>query len=254
MIAARTAIVLLVVACWDSWRLLAGRIDDPAAAVMIVLLAGGVCWHAWQQGDRQVPVLPLALALLAYAVASIVGPALLQIAIAAGALLLAATGGARLPRLPMLGLAALLLPVLPTLDFLLAYPMRRVSAAITVTMLRANGMDVSLNGIALEWQGQSLLFDGPCSGVRMLWASLVLASIVALVGKQPPLAYARTLAIATTIAIVGNALRAASLFYIEHGRIAHLDGPIAHEAIGILAFTLVAIGMLVVLRPKWSVQ
>lgn len=250
MIPARTALGILALACWDAWRLLAGRAGDPAEMAMLAVLAGGLAWRAWQLHDRQVRALPLAGALVCYALASVTGPALLQIGVAAGAMLVAATAGIRLPRLPMLGLAALLLPVLPTLDFLLAYPLRRVSALITVGLLRGNGMDVGLSGVALEWQGQALLFDGPCSGVRMLWASLVLASIVALAGAQRPLAYARTLLIATAIAILGNALRAASLFYVEHGRIERLQGPVAHEAVGMIAFALVAAGLLAVLRPQ----
>jgi len=251
MIPARTALVVLALACWDAWRLLVGRASDPAEMAMVALLVAGLMWRGWQLRDRQVRALPLGLALTGYAVAAATGPALLQIGVAACTMLVTATAGIRLPRLPMLGLAALLLPVLPTLDFLLAYPLRRVSALITVGLLRGNGMDVRLNGVALEWQGQALLFDGPCSGVRMLWAALVLASIVALTGAQGPFAYARTLLIATTIAILGNALRAASLFYVEHGRIERLQGPAAHEAVGIIAFALVAIGLLFVLRPQW---
>ncbi|MCW4463586.1 exosortase/archaeosortase family protein [Sphingomonas sp. BT-65] len=254
MIPARTALILVGLACWDAWSLLAGRASDPAEMAMIALLAGGLAWRGWQSRDKQVPALPLAGILLCYALVSVNGPALLQIGVAAGAMLVAATAGIRLPRLPMLGLTTLLLPVLPTLDFLLAYPLRRVSALITVGLLRANGMDVGLNGVALEWQGQALLFDGPCSGVRMLWASLVLASIVALAGAQRPLAYARSLLVATAIAILGNALRAASLFYVEHGRIERLQGPVAHEAVGVIAFALVAAGLLAVLRPQWRPQ
>lgn len=254
MIPARTALVLLAVACWDAWRLLAGRATDPAELLLIGVLGGGFAWRIWRPGTRQVRALPLAAMLAAYAIACITGPALLQIGVAAAATLMAATVGTRLPRLPMLGLATLLLPVLPTLDFLLAYPLRIVSAAITVGLLRANGLDVGQNGIALEWQGQSLLFDGPCSGVRMLWAALVLASIVALAGQQGPFGYARSLLIAMTVAVFGNALRAASLFYVEHGQVEQLRGDAAHEAIGVIAFALVAVGLLAALRPQWRLQ
>lgn len=253
MIELRTAIMILTLACWDAWRLLVGRAGDLAELGMIALLSLGLAWRIRECGREQVRALPPAIMLAGYAVASITGPALLKIGIAVGIVLHVATAGMRLPRLPMLGLAMLMLPMLPTLDFLLAYPLRRVSAAITVGLLHANGVDVGLNGIALEWQGQSLLFDGPCSGVRMLWASLVLASIVALAGQQRPLAYARSLLIATTVAVLGNALRAASLFYVEHGQIEQLHGDAAHEAIGIIAFVLVAAGLLALLRPqrKW---
>lgn len=254
MIPVRAALILVGLVCWDAWRLLAGRASDPAEMAMITLLASGLAWRGWQLRDRQVRALPLAGILLCYALASATGPALVRIGLAAGAMLAVATAGSRLQRLPMFGLAALLLPVLPTLDFLLAYPLRRVSALITVGLLRANGMDVGLNGVALEWQGQALLFDGPCSGVRMLWASLVLASIAALASAQRPLAYVCALLMATTVAILGNALRATSLFHIEQARIEHLKGPVVHEAVGVVAFALVAIGLLAMLRPRWRPQ
>ncbi len=254
MIPAWPALILVGLVCWDAWRLLAGRASDPAELAMVALLAGGLVWRVGQLRDTQVHALPLAAILLCYALASVAGPALLRIGLAAGAVLAVVTAGARLPRLPMFGLAALLLPILPTLDFLLAYPLRRVSALITVGLLRANGMDVGLNGVALEWQGQALLFDGPCSGVRMLWAALVLASVAALAGGQRPLAYARALLIAATIAILGNALRAASLFHIEQAGIERLQGPVVHEAVGVVAFALVAAGVLAVLRPRWRPQ
>lgn len=251
MISSRIAMVMIAAACWDGWRLLAGRIDDATTAVLVLLLACGAGWRFVAIGGARVPAPVLAAALAGYAIACLTGPALLQIGVAAGAIVLVAFRGVALPRLPIAGLAALLLPILPTLDFLLAYPMRRVSAAITVALLRMDGVEVALNGIALEWQGQSLLFDGPCSGVRMLWAALVLASLVALASRQEPLAYARTLALATAIAVFGNALRAASLFYLENGYVERLQGPVAHEAIGVLSFVLVAAAVVAMPRLQW---
>jgi exosortase/archaeosortase family protein len=253
MIPARWAMIVVLIACWDAWRLLAGRIDDFTSACLVLVLAGVAGWRFLASKVTELPGAALAAALAIYAVACLTGPALLQIAIAAGGLVLVAFRGTALPRLPMAGLAALLLPVLPTLDFLLAYPLRRLSAVITVLLLRMNGIDVTLNGIALEWQGQSLLFDGPCSGVRMLWAALVLASIVALAQGQGPLAYLRTMAMATLVAIGGNALRAASLFYLENGFVERLRGPLAHEAIGTLSFVLVAAAVVAMPRVRtWA--
>ncbi|MES2339163.1 MAG: archaeosortase/exosortase family protein [Pseudomonadota bacterium] len=243
MIAVRTALAMVMLACWDAWRLLAARIDDATTAALVLALVGVIAWR-FAVSRAPVPTGLIVVALLGYALACMTGPALLQIGAAAGALVLVGFRGSGLPRLPIAGLAVLLLPVLPTLDFLLAYPLRRASAAITVALLRMNGVEVTLNGIALEWQGQSLLFDGPCSGVRMLWAALVLASIAALVGRHRPPAYARTLAVATFIAVAGNALRAASLFYLENGYVDRLQGPVAHQAVGVLAFVMVAVAVL----------
>lgn len=240
MIPVQSAMVAVLVAGWNAWRLLLGRIDDPTSAALIVLVAAMLGWRFAVSGALRLRAWPVATGLVLYAIACVLAPALLQIGVATGVLTIVASCGMRLPRLPLAGLAVLLLPVLPTLDFLLAYPLRRLSAIVAVVLLRMNGVGVTLNGIALEWQGQQLLFDGPCSGVRMLWATLMLASVVALVRHHRPLAYAATLAVATAIAVLGNALRAASLFYLESGAIYQLQGPVAHEAVGLLSFAMVA--------------
>lgn len=244
---ARLALLLALGACWDAWRLLAGRIDDAASAAPIAAFVAALAWRmARAEKPAPVPRAQLGALLLLYLIASLTGPALVQIG-AASALVatLAWHGcGRSLPRLPMIGLALLMLPILPTLDFLLAYPLRRVSGMLTVALLRLNGISVSLEGIALEWHGRLLLFDGACSGVRMLWASLILASLIALVHGFGPWRYVRTLAVAAAIAVAGNGLRAASLFYLEHGYAAPLGGPVAHEAVGMMAFVLLAAAIL----------
>ncbi len=243
MIALRVAMALSLVACWDAWRLLIGRVDDLTSAALILLVAGALAWRFVVGAALRIRAWPVAAGLVLYAIACLTGPALLQIGVATGVLTLVGSHGLRLPRLPLAGLATLLLPVLPTLDFLLAYPLRRVSAIITVVLLRMNGVGVTLDGIALEWRGEQLLFDGPCSGVRMLWATVMLASLVALVRRHRPLVYAVTLAIAIVISVLGNALRAASLFYLESGAIEQLRGPVAHEAVGLLSFAMVALAV-----------
>lgn len=249
---ARAALLLVVAVSWDAWRLLAGRIHDAAGAMLVLALVGAVGWLACR-GDRaaRMPGPLIADLLLLCAAATILGPALLQIGAAIAATALAAwhCGGRGLPRMPLIGLALLALPVLPTLDFLLAYPLRRVSAMLTVGLLRLNGMSVGLEGVALQWHGRRLLFDAPCSGVRMLWAGLVLASLIGLAGRFGPGRYALMLGAATAIAIVGNALRAASLFYLENGFVAPLEGPVAHEALGIVSFCLLAAAIAAAARP-----
>lgn len=52
------------------------------------------------------------------------------------------------------------------------------------------------------------------------------------------------------LTIAGNAIRAASLFYVENGFVAHLSGPIAHEAVGIVSFGLLALATAVAVAPR----
>lgn len=250
---ARLALLLVAAACWDAWRLLAGRVADMSGALLVLALLGALAWGRRRaEVDARVPPGLLTLALLGYALASLAGSPLLQIGVAVAATTLVAWHGTdrRLPRLPLVGLALLALPVVPTLDFLLAWPMRRVSALLTAGLLRLNGVAVDVEGVALVWQGRLLLFDGPCSGVRMLWASLVLASVLALAGRFAPWRYAQALVLASGIAVAGNALRAASLFYLENGFVAPLAGPVAHEAVGLMAFVLLAVATMAALRGR----
>jgi exosortase/archaeosortase family protein len=250
---ARTAFLLALAVCWDAWRLLAGRLDNGASAAPVAALAAALAWRMLRAEHSQpVPRLQLAGLLLLYALSTATGPALLQIGVAVGLVTIVAWHGSgrSLPRLPLLGMALLMLPILPTLDFLLAYPLRRVSGLITVALLRMNGVSVGLEGIALEWHGRLLLFDGACSGVRMLWAGMILASLLSLIGGFSLLRYVRTLALATAIAIAGNGLRAASLFYLENGYAAPLGGPAVHEAVGVAAFLLLGLAIIAAVHRR----
>lgn len=241
---ARSALALAALVQWDAWRLLAGRIEDAGAAIMLLVLAIGLIGMI-ARGSREARVPPVLVAagLATYAVACVTGPALLQIGVATSvlALLSRATMDRPLPCLPLVGLSLLALPVISSLEFLLAWPLRRLSALLAAGLLNMNGLVVGLEGVALEWQGRQLLFDAPCSGVRMLWTCWLLVSVLALAGRFAPGRYALAIGGATLLAVAGNALRAASLFYLENGFLAPLEGPIAHEVIGMLAFLLVAL-------------
>jgi exosortase/archaeosortase family protein len=242
----RIALVVVLAACWDAWRLLAGRVEDAAGSTMLLVLLGALGWRLWRMKPATRISAPMLVGLLgAYALATWTGPALLQIGAAVFAVTILLSGDARsVHRWPIIGATLLALPILPTLDFLLAYPLRRISVLITAALLRMNGMGVSVEGVALEWHGQRLLFDGPCSGVKMLWAALMLASLIAFAQGAGLVRYAGLLAIAVAAAVVGNALRAASLFYLENDFIAPLQGPVAHEAVGIAAFAMLALAIL----------
>lgn len=242
MIPARIAAVIVLVAGWHSLWLLAGRAHGAGLATTVAL-GLAVAWGL-VRAEHRLSAARLAAALAAMAAAAVTGLALLEIGATIGALLLCAVAR---PRWPMLALALLALPVLPTFDFLLAAPLRQLSALITVGLLRLNGVGVGLQGVTLEWHGRQLLFDGPCSGIRMLWAMLVLASLIGVVRCLPPLKFALLLMLATALAVVGNGLRAASLFYLESGFIPILSGPIAHELVGLAAFALVTGGTLAML-------
>lgn len=245
MIPARYAAAIVAGAGWHGLALLAGRADGAGLATtltLVVLLA----W-ALRRASHWVSDLRSLMALAAIVAAAATGIALPQIAAVVFALTLCALPR---PRPPLMALALLAVPMLPTLDMLLAWPLRRVSAFITVALLRLNGIGVGLEGVAIEWHGRQLLFDGPCSGVRMLWAMLVLACLIAGIRRLPLTRFLLLLGAATGVAVIGNALRAASLFYLESGFVPALTSPAVHEAVGLAAFALVGGGTLALLARR----
>lgn len=253
---AGTALVLLPVLFWDGWRLLAGRFGDGPSAAPLALIGLAVALPAFRAiaagTAAPVPLAPLSLALALYSAALLWGPVLaaVGVAVVATALLCRHVAGARLPRAPLAGLGLLALPILPSLDFYLAYPMRVAGAGLAAALLRLNGLAVGVEGVALSWNGSLLLFDAACSGVRMLWASLFLVSAVGLFAGFGPGRYARSIAVAAALATGGNAVRAASLFYVENGFAERLQGPAGHEAVGILTFILLAAAILFLVAPR----
>ncbi|WP_112383124.1 MULTISPECIES: archaeosortase/exosortase family protein [Sphingomonas] len=235
MIPARVAALLVAGGGWHGLWLLAGRADGVGLGTTLAL-AAALGW-ALVRATHAVPERDVALLLAGSALASLSSTALIEIEVVVAGLYRCADAR---PRWPVLALTLLAVPVLPTLDVLVAWPLRRASALATAGLLRMNGVEVGLEGVALEWHGQRLLFDGPCSGVRMLWALLVLASLAGAVERASPLRFAGLLAVATAVALAGNALRAASLFYVEAGFVAVPGGHAMHEAVGLAAFTVAA--------------
>lgn len=247
---------VMLIAFWDAWRLLAGRFGDGMSALPLALIMLAVTVPALRRlpdgtWPRVAPMLPAALLVL-YAAATVAAPALVQIVVAVVAVLVTGykASASRLPLPPLIALGLLVLPVMPSLDFYLAYPMRVICANLTAGLLRLNGLSVGVEGVALSWHGALILFDAACSGVRMLWASLFLVSAIALVAGFDARRYAGAIGIAVALAIAGNALRAASLFYVENGFVEHLSGPIAHEAVGIVSFAMLALLTAIAVAPR----
>lgn len=252
----RLALVLTPLLFWDAWRLLAGRFGDGLSALPLALVGLAAAAPALRRiaaGHAQpVPLGWLSFALACYVAAALAGPALpgAAVAVVTIALLCRRIAGDSLPWPPLVGLALLALPVLPSLDFYLAYPMRLAGSAIAASLLRLNGISVGVEGVALSWNGSLLLFDSACSGVRMLWAGLFLVSGVGLAAGFGPRRYARAIVIAVAVAIAGNAVRAASLFYVENGFAGPLQGPLAHEAVGLISFLMLALVTLFCAAPR----
>lgn len=242
---------LLILAFWDAWQSLGARTDTLESTLPIALVASAVAaqllWRIVRgQPLRPLPVLPFAGALLVYAAACLVTPPLIRIAVAAVttlcALHFASDGDAF--KGPFIGLILLALPVMPTLEFYTAYPMRRISATITVHLLDLQGLYAVQEGVALRIGERMFEFDAPCSGVRMLWASCFLVSAVGLLRRFDWMHYAGALVLATVMAVLANALRASSLVYVEAEVFPIARGEWLHAGVGVAVFVMSSVLLL----------
>ena len=249
-------VLLLAVggACWSAWLELAARTPNLATALPLLLVLA--TFVAPLRGARLQPVAmpPLVLLLLTYAAAVLLAPPLIRIAPAVLAMCycLHAARHGNAPSSSFFGLVLLALPVLPSLEFYAAYPVRRAAIAVSAALLRMNGVAVEVQGLALQYGGQLVQFDAPCSGVRMLWTCWFLTSALAYLYRWAWGHYSLALLLATCIAIAGNIVRATSLFYVEAKLFVVDEAPWLHEAVGIAAFcmTTLALCAALLLRPR----
>lgn len=255
--AALLAMVVLVFTFWHAWALLAARtVNAETIAPLTVVTAAAAAPMAMRLLRRQplstVPILPLIACLAAYVAACVWAPPLARIAVAAITILfvLCVAGRGSLPQVPFLGLALLALPVLPTFEFYFAYPMRLASAAITVQLLGMQGLAAVQDGLALRVDGRLFEFDAPCAGVHMLWAGCFLASAVALLQSVSTARYIVSLVLAAAFAVVANAVRAASLVYVEAGVFPLANPDWVHPAAGVAAFVMSSAALLVCMQAR----
>ena len=240
-------------ACWSAWLELAARTPDLYAALPLLMVVAALSVPLLRgPKPAAVPLMPLVLLLFVYATAVVLGPPLLRIAPATLALCycLHAARADGAPHASFYGLVLLALPVLPSLEFYAAYPVRLAAIHVSAALLRMNGIAVGTEGLALRFGTQLVQFDAPCSGVRMLWTCWFLASALAYLYRFDGWRYARALLLAALLAIAGNILRATSLFYLEAKLLAIDETPWLHAAVGVAAFCLTALLLCLVVRPR----
>jgi exosortase len=139
-------------------------------------------------------------------------------------------------------LLILSLPIVATLQFYLGYPLRRLTSLVSVPLLRAAGFAVKATGVTLEWAGERVVIDAPCSGIRMLWTGLFLSAVLACGRRLPPRKAWRLLSCTGLIVFGANVGRASVLFWREtRGNTALTGG--AHEGIGLFFFAVAAAGI-----------
>lgn len=134
-------------------------------------------------------------------------------------------------------LAILCLPIGPSLQYVLGYPLRRTAAVIAAWLLPGN---VRAVGCGLTDGRLEVFVDAPCAGAAMLASSLTLAAVSALIFGLGMAGTLLLLFSGLLCALGANALRAALLYAANAGI---LPIPTEHyeAVIGLLCFAVIAI-------------
>jgi exosortase/archaeosortase family protein len=252
---------LVMAATWDAWRWYVQRVwespEEAASLALTVAFLGVLGVARRSKKGMRLPLIPVALLLAAFAAFYAVLPPIARAAIAIAATLFCGHLAAFRERPPVAfwGLVALALPVVPSLQFVLGYPMRLICAALSVGLLQAHGLAVTRQGTFLVWRDELIQFDAPCSGVNMLWAGLLLTLMGCVLFRFNVLKVMVAVALSLMLAIACNVLRATSLFYVEAGLLPHAPAW-WHEGVGIAAFMVsaaVTLWLLTFLRGREAV-
>jgi exosortase/archaeosortase family protein len=237
----------LSLAFWPVWRWYVLRLADGSDerwGLLALATALVLAWHAHAPSPpRQDALHIVAVPVAVYAVTFPLLPPLAHAILAVVAVGLFVSQ-AYLPRpvqAPICGLLLLALPVEATAQFVIGYPLRVLVARGSASLLALGGLAVEPRGSGLSWAGETVLVDAPCSGVRMLWAGLFLALVLACLHG---LGAGRTAALVTAalaLTLAANTGRAAVLFLAE-AQVVRAPAW-AHEAVGVLAFILAALAV-----------
>ena len=235
----------LVVALWPAWQWLAVRFASDSAdawglislATAAALLWGEKANAATPMPDRTRWSIPIVLMLL-YTISYSFLPPLAHAIIAMTAVAAACSSlwlGTRID-LRLWGLLLLALPLVPTLNFYLGYPLRVFVGEAASALLQLNGLAVTRDGATLLWNSKQVSIDAPCSGIKMLWTGLYASCALAALFRLQTLRFVLLAAFAIGVVLIANVLRATALFYVEAGFIPQAAP--AHEAIGVIVFAL----------------
>jgi len=236
-----------VLAFWDVWHWYVARAvyswDQPwgVLALLAAVIFLVTSRQPWPQTERSL-LLPAILVLFYAATYLTFAP--LARATVAFTTLAVTTGSLRFGKSfhpGLFGLVYLSLPTLPTLQFFGGFPLRVVVAELTAPILRMSGFAVIPEGTCLNWAGQMIWIDAPCSGIKMLWVGLFLTFLVLCLYELPLLKTLLLLPLVGVVILAANVFRAVALFYLEAGVLTLPSW--GHEYAGVIAFVLESVGI-----------
>jgi exosortase len=246
-------LVAQVAALWPVWVWYARRLSDGSDEPWGLVALAAVAVLLWSQRHslRARPDVRLCIAAAAFTVIGAASgallPALLRAAIGVSALALALAGTfeRRRPLAPLWALLLLSLPLIASLQFYAGYPMRLFTASASQALLGLSGLEVARSGVALEWEGRTVLVDAPCSGVQMLWVGMFVNALLSFMQHAGAVRFALNTLATLGVVLAANAVRNSILFLKEAG-IVTLPAW-THNGVGLAMFlvTLLAIARLV---------
>ncbi|MDP0490321.1 MAG: archaeosortase/exosortase family protein [Verrucomicrobiota bacterium JB023] len=138
------------------------------------------------------------------------------------------------------GYASLLLlslPLLASLDFYLAFPLRLGVAMASHTLLSVLGFEVSRHGTSLLSGGHEVSVDPPCAGLQMMWFTCYLFFTLAALHRLSWVQFLCRLPQVMALTMGANVVRATLLFFPEAQLI--MLPSWTHEGLGLLLHALV---------------
>jgi exosortase/archaeosortase family protein len=254
-------LLLQLVAFWSVWRWIGSRLLTSGEPAWELIPLISVVYFVWAYQPKEstrlnsAALISAAATLCLYALSSIVAPPLVAALIAMVSLTFVLSrwrfGTAFHPGL--FTLLLLCLPITDSLNFFLGYPMRVIVGEATALLLNMQGLIVFRDGVNLQFGESLLVIDAPCSGIKMLWFGMLLATNLAFLFKLAPRMFLPVLLLAFVATMLGNLARASALFYIEGGFI--IDAPAwMHSAVGVVAFIFSSIAIAVVVKVSSEVR
>lgn len=229
----------LLVAFWPVLRWYVLRLDDgtdePWGLVALATAAG----FGWRSFVGEVRLVPLLLGVGCYAVGFPFLSPLPRALLAVSAVVVGFNLVGRAPGVA--GLLYLSLPVLATAQFYFGWPLRWIVAVTVEGVLSLGGTGITREGVVLAWEGVPVSVDGPCSGIRMLWAGLFVHFTLCAFHRFDWRMVASLTPLALISIVAANIVRAFVLVFPESGRVEMPGG--FHEGTGVAVFLVLVIAM-----------
>ncbi|MGJ8725300.1 MAG: exosortase/archaeosortase family protein [Roseibacillus sp.] len=237
-------ILAYALALWPQILWFVRRTTDPTNEPIGLLALITIGILAWPQLQSFRPHQLLGLSLLTLTIiASFFLPPLLTATLS---LLTIAVASGLIRNPGLTGLLILSLPVMASLNFYFAWPVRLGIATCAEILLTLSGLPVTREGTLLLFQSAEVGVDPPCSGIRMLWFTGYLTCALAALHHLPWKKFLPLIPCAILLSFLANILRATLLFFPEAGL---LTLPYwTHEALGLALHLFVALILLTFIK------